>query len=110
MENADHDDVECALTAAAVVADGFYFLCRLCAFKFSSEHNGMNIFSDDGCARDVAKKIQDCLQFVVAPGDKFPQTLCQYCVYKLDMSHEFLMKTLDAQQYLAGEFEFCVMF
>lgn len=99
MEHTSHHDaVECALSS---VDEGFYFLCRLCALKFSEPH-GMAIFSEDGCARDVAKKIQDCLQFCVAPGDKFPQTLCQYCLYKLEMSHEFLMKTLDAQQYLSG--------
>lgn len=102
MDNTSSHHVDCAISSV-VDEGGFYFMCRLCALKFSEPH-GMIIFSGEGCAREIAKKIQDCLQFIVAPSDKFPQTLCQYCVYKLEMSHEFLMRTLDAQQYLSGEY------
>lgn len=57
--------------------------------------------------RDIKKKIQDCLQFVVDDADKYPKTICRECAYKLDLSHEFLMKSLESQQFLAGILTFC---
>lgn len=56
--------------------------------------------------RDIKKKIQDCLHFSVEDGDKFPKTICRECAYKLDVSHEFLLKSLESQQFLSGNYYF----
>lgn len=52
--------------------------------------------------RDIKKKILECLHFSVEDGDKFPKTICRECAYKLDVSHEFLLKSLESQQFLSG--------
>ena len=32
--------------------------------------------------------------------DKYPKILCTNCLYKLDFSYEFLLKSLESQQFL----------
>lgn len=78
----------------------FYYMCRLCSLRCAIP--GLFIFSEEGNMRDIKKKIQDCLQFVVDDADKYPKTICRDCTYKLDLSHEFLMKSLESQQFLTG--------
>lgn len=82
----------------------YYFVCRLCALKCgqqSGSPGGVAIFSDEGQLRQVRKKIHDCLQFHVNDADKFPRTVCRDCLYRLDEAHEFLIKCLESQQFLA---------
>lgn len=79
----------------------FYYLCRLCALKCDSP--GISMFSYEGIIRDVKKKINDCLRFLIDDQDKFPKTICNECAYKLDIFHEFLIKSLESQKFLSGK-------
>lgn len=77
----------------------FSYLCRLCAMK--STLSGVDIFSNEGLLREIKKKIEICLRFMIDENDSFPKLICSDCVYKLDVSYEFLLKCLESQQFLS---------
>lgn len=109
-----------------------YYLCRLCAFKCLMP--GIMIFSAEGMLRDIQRKIQECLQFVVCiiahvelicwmfanawliilikqvtEDDTYPKIVCPDCVNKLDALYEFKMKSLQSQNILCGNLYLSVL-
>lgn len=75
------------------------YLCRLCAMKSSLP--GVEIFSNEGMLREIKKKIEICLRFMVIENDSYPKLVCSDCVCKLDISYDFLLKSLESQQFLS---------
>ncbi|XP_037051231.1 zinc finger protein OZF-like isoform X2 [Bradysia coprophila] len=74
------------------------YLCRLCALKTSLP--AVEMFSHEGSIREIKKKIEICLRFMVDQHDSYPKLVCSDCVCKLDISYDFLMKSLESQQFL----------
>lgn len=61
--------------------NSFSFFCRLCAMKSSLA--GVEIFSNEGMLREIKKKIEICLRFIVDQNDSYPKFVCSDCVCKL---------------------------
>ncbi|XP_049783468.1 zinc finger protein 257-like isoform X1 [Schistocerca cancellata] len=59
--------------------------CRLC----TSNENLIEIFSEDGHARRLALKINECLPVVVHPGDRLPKLICVSCSNKVEEFYNF---------------------
>lgn len=76
----------------------FSFLCRLCALKTSSL--GVDVFSNEGMLRDIKRKVEICLHFIIDQNDSYPKLICSECVCKLEISYEFLIKSVESQQFL----------
>ncbi|KAE8742032.1 hypothetical protein FOCC_FOCC012408 [Frankliniella occidentalis] len=68
------------------VPQKFYELCRLC---LSCDGVKLSIFDDEGIQRNFPHKIMSCLSIVVSEQDLLPPLVCQRCVYKLDVLHDF---------------------
>ncbi|KAK3927880.1 GATA-binding factor A [Frankliniella fusca] len=68
------------------VPQKFYELCRLC---LSCDGVKLSIFDDEGIQRNFPHKIMTCLSIVVSEQDLLPPLVCQRCVYKLDVLHDF---------------------
>lgn len=68
------------------VPQKFYELCRLC---LSCDGVKLSIFDDEGIQRNFPLKIMTCLSIVVSEQDLLPPLVCQRCVYKLDVLHDF---------------------
>lgn len=77
----------------------FSYLCRLCAMK--STLPSVEIFSNEGILREIKKKIEICLRFMIDENDSYPKLICSDCVCKLDISYDFLLKSLESQQFLS---------
>lgn len=76
----------------------FSYICRLCALKTSLP--AVDLFSHEGILRETKKKIEYCLRFIVDQHDSYPKVVCSDCVCKLDISYDFLVKSLESQQFL----------
>lgn len=79
--------------------NSFAYLCRLCAMKTTLP--GVEIFSNEGLLRETKKKIEVCLRFIIDQHDTYPKVICSDCVVKLDISYDFLLKSLESQQFLS---------
>ncbi|XP_011634536.1 transcription factor gaf1 [Pogonomyrmex barbatus] len=67
------------------VPQKFYDLCRLC---LSRDGVKFSIFKEGG-QQNIAEKISTCLSITVKDDDPLPPIICQQCVYKLNMLHDF---------------------
>ncbi|KAJ6641000.1 Zinc finger protein [Pseudolycoriella hygida] len=82
------------------LSDNTYsYLCRFCAMKTSLP--GVEIFSNEGILREIKKKVEICLRFIVDENDSYPKFICSDCICKLDISYDFLLKSLESQQFLS---------
>lgn len=59
--------------------------CRLC----TCNENLIEIFSEEGHARRLALKINECLPVVVRPGDHLPKLICVSCSNKVEDFYNF---------------------
>ncbi|XP_018324382.1 zinc finger protein 679-like isoform X1 [Agrilus planipennis] len=72
-------------------------LCRVCA---STNDRMLDIFSSEGTAQNLAYKINVYLPFKVTEYDVLPLSCCFECISVISTWHNFILKSLDAENTL----------